>query len=210
MILKSSFSLCQHSNQTHSQTHSHKQSFLLVSTYCFCWSTVKTVNHKKRRKTKRKRSETRDTLQEGSGSQLRVSITVSHHSDWWLTVFATLQRIAKETNIKAQHVLDPRRDTFPFSSWLFIFYLVKPVLHYYQHFSYFTLIKWHLLVVVVVVLRWCISAPYVWWYYIYIYCMMRSIRHCWRWDPAPSWRWAGLLHLLWEADWMGWGGEGWR
>lgn len=123
---------------------------------------------KTRRKNKakrKKRSETRDTLQEGSGSQLRVSITVSHHSDWWLTVFATLLRTAKETNIRAQHVLDPSTRRFP-KSPAPSFCPVWPVLHCYQHLGYVTLVKWHLLVVVVVVVvRWCISAPHVWWYY---------------------------------------------
>lgn len=157
-----------------------------------------------KKKTK-ERSETRDTLQEGSGSQLRVSVTVSHHSDWWLTVSATPKRTAKETNIKAQHVLDPRHDTFlsPADS------SQSNQCYINQRFSYFTLAKWHLLVVVVVVVmvvRWCISAPHVWWLVI-IYCMMRSIRRCWRWDPAPYWRWTGLLHLLWEADLRGEGGE---
>lgn len=43
------------------------------------------------------------------------------------------------------------------------FLRLDPVLHYYQRFGYFALIKWHLLVVV----RWPISAPgvgyHVWW-----------------------------------------------
>lgn len=84
MILKSSFSLCQHSNQTHSQTHSHKQSFLLVSTYCFCWSTVKTVNHKKKKKDKKKKEWNK---RHASG---RVRLTVagqyySFSSQWLVT-----------------------------------------------------------------------------------------------------------------------------
>lgn len=41
---------------------------------------LKTATNERRRKTQR--SETRDALWEGSGSQLRVRITVSHHSDW--------------------------------------------------------------------------------------------------------------------------------
>lgn len=106
IILKSSLSLCVTLKHI-IKMHSHKQSFPFVSSYCFFWSTVKTVTHEKKKTNKR--SETRDALREGSGSQLRVSITVSHHSDWWLTAFATLLITAKETNIKAQHALDPTR-----------------------------------------------------------------------------------------------------
>lgn len=50
----------------------------------------------------------------------------------------------------------------PFFSWLFLFWPVKPALHYYQHFSYVSLIKWHFLVV----LRCSIGAPHGWWYQI--------------------------------------------
>lgn len=136
-------------------------------------------------------------LREGSGSQLRVSITVSHHSDWWLTVCLCYTPKNCQGD-KHQSSTRPRPSTrrFPFSN--FIFYPVRPVLHYYQHFSYFTLIKWHLLVVV----RWSISAPCVvisytaWW-------GQTDTATSWRWDPAPCWRWTGLLHLLWEADCRG-------
>lgn len=158
---------------------------------------------KKRHNTK-ERSETRDVLQEGSGSQLRVSITVSHHSDWWLTVFATLQRIAKETNIKAQHVLDPWHDTFlsPADSSSFTqsnqCYIITRI-----YFSYFTLIKWHLLVVV----RWCTSAPHVWWCHILhdeVNQILLKVGSC----PLLGVSRTATSTL---RGWLeGWGGERWR
>lgn len=107
-------------------------------------------------------------LREGSGSQLRVSITVSHHSDWWLTdCLCYTSKNCQGDKHQSSTRPWPSTEHFPFSSWLFIFYPVKPVLHNYQHFSYVTLIKWHLLVVV----RWSINSPHGWW------CIRYQILH---------------------------------
>lgn len=138
MILKSSL-LC------HSNTLTHKDSFPFVSSYCFFfWSTVRTASCDKKTK---ERSWTRDMLLDRSGSQLRVSITVSHHSDWWLSLLHTKELPRRQTSklntsstLNTTHITTSTKTS---ATWFC--------------FSYFTLIKWHLLVVV----RWSVSAPRV-------------------------------------------------
>lgn len=131
-------------------------------------------------------------LLDGSGSQLRVSITVSHHSDWWLSLLHTEELPRRQTSklntsstLNTTHITSSSKTS---ATWF--------------RFSYFTLIEWHLLVVV----RWSVSAPRV------------VVSYTVRWGqtdaatvraeggiPPPSGRWTGLLHLLWEADCRGWG-----
>lgn len=196
MILKSS--------QTHTQTHSHKQSFPFVSSYCFFWSTVKTANHDKKRRNTKERSETRRTLREGSGSQLWVSITVSHHSDWWPTVFATLRTNRQGDKHQSSTRPRPSARHFPLSSWLFIFLpsqtsaTLLPVFQLlYSHQVTYSdggemVYKCTLMCDgggggVIYTARWS----------------QTDAATSWRWEPAPCWRWTGLLHLLREVG----GGE---
>lgn len=86
------------------KVHSHKQSFPFVSSYCFFWSTVKTGNHGKKREIKEVKQETRSRKGQAHscGSVLQFLITVIGD---WLPLLHSF-RTAKETNIKAQHVLD--------------------------------------------------------------------------------------------------------
>lgn len=145
---------------THSLTH--KQPFPFVSSYCFFWSAVKTkkfVTKEKKRRNAYVKNETGDMLRDGPGSQLRVKFTVSYHSDWWLTAFATLQITAKETNIRAQHDLDPT--------------LSCVELHLLLTRTSATLLPVFLLPHLPVVDRWCLSAPHMWWW--------------WWWCPIPAW-----------------------
>lgn len=129
--------------------HTHANNPSVVSGYCFFWRTVKTWK--------------KDTKQRVNHAPGRVRLTVSGQyysfsSQWLVTdCLCYTSKFTKETNIKAQHVLNPQRHTFlsPFS-WLLFF------IQSYQGYiytSYFTRIKWHLLAVV----RWFVSAPHVWW-----------------------------------------------
>lgn len=152
-------SLCR--TQTHSQTHSHKHSFPFVSSYCFFWSTVKTVNHEKKDKIK-------EWNKRHASGRVRLTVAGQYYSfsSQWLVTDCLCYTPKNCQGDKHQSSTRPRPLTrhFPFVSWLFIFYPVKPVLHYYQHFSYCTLIEWHHLAVVV---RWCTSCVVVlytaWW-----------------------------------------------
>lgn len=95
----------------------------------------------------------------------RVRLTVagqyySFSSQWLVTdCLCYTPKLTKETNIKAQHVPDPQHHTFLSSpsSWLLIFTQSDQG---YIFTSYLTRFKWHLLVVV----RWFVSAPHVWWW----------------------------------------------
>lgn len=82
---------------------------------------------------------------------------------------------------KHQSSTRPRPSTqcSPSSSWLFVFYPVRPVLHYYQHFSYFNL-KWHPLMVVrwsIKCTSWAVVSVTAWW-------GLTDTATSWRWDPA--------------------------
>lgn len=117
MILKSSLS------QTHTQTHSHKQSFPFVSSYCFFWSTVKTVNHDQKR----------EWIKRHASGRVRLTVAGQYYSfsSQWLVTDCLCYTPNKCQGDKHQSSTRPRPSAqhFPFSSWLFNFYPVKPVLH---------------------------------------------------------------------------------
>lgn len=132
----------------------------------------------------------------GSGSQLRVSITVSHHSDWRLTVFATFQTLPRRQTWKlnTSSALDPtlsflQLTLFPSQTSA----TLLPAFQWlYSHQGTSTgggemVYKCTLCVVV---------SNTAWW-------GQTHTATSWMWDPAPCWRRTGLLHLLWEADWRG-------
>lgn len=107
IILKSSLclSLCLSLKLT-IKVHSRKQSFPFVSSYCFFWSTVKTGNHDKRQiKEVKQETRSRKGQAHSCGSVLQFLITVI--GDWLPLLHSLIT--AKETNIKAQHALDPTR-----------------------------------------------------------------------------------------------------
>lgn len=165
---------------------------------------------------KRKDAKEKEWNKRHASGRVRLTVTGQYYSfsSQWLVTDCLCYTPKIRQGDKHQSSTHPRPLTrhFPFSN--FIFNPVKPVLHYYQHFSYFTLSKWHLLVVVVVVVRWSISAPRVvvsftaWWGQTDSYEL--KVGSC-----SPCWRWTGLLHLLWEADCggeegeVGWWGKDW-
>lgn len=148
-----------------------------------------------RRKTQR--SETRDTLWEGSGSQLRVRISFS--SQWLVTDCRCYTLLKKQKN-----KLLPRRQTWKLNTpsirrlIVYLYNPVEPVLHYKPASRLLCPLQMTSSSGGEMV---CECTPPC--AMRVTCCMRRSIRRRWRWDPAPCWRWAGLLHLLWEADWIG-------
>lgn len=97
---------------------------------------------------------------------------------------------------KHQSSTRPRPST-SHSNWLLVCYPVKPVLRYHQNFCYFSVVKWHLLVVV----RWSVSAPHGWWYW-----MMRWNKYCYKLRVGSC----PLLEGDRTATSTDWRGEGWE
>lgn len=140
----------------------------------------------------------------------RVRLTVagqyySFSSQWLVTDCLCYSPISCQGD-KHQSSTRPRPSTrhFPYSSWLLVFYPVKPVLHLLPAFQLLyshqvtssgggeMICKCTLCVVVSYTARWG----------------QTHTATSWRWDPAACWGcWTGLLHLLWEADWRGERGE---
>lgn len=118
-------SLCH--TQTRTQTHSRKHSFPFVSSYCFFWSTVKTVNHEKKDK--------KEWNKRHASGRVRLTVAGQFYSfsSQWLVTDCLCYTPKNCQGDKHQSSTRPRPSTrhFPFSSWLVISYPVKPVLHYY-------------------------------------------------------------------------------
>lgn len=77
------------SSLSHSHTLTHTQSFPFVSSYCFFWVTVKTVNHENKKKKKKKKAKRKKEWNKRHASG-RVRLTVagqyySFSSQWLVT-----------------------------------------------------------------------------------------------------------------------------
>lgn len=134
-------------------------------------------------------------LRDEPGSQLRVSITVSHHSDWWLPLLHSKELPKRQTS--ELNTTSTLATTF---SSLQIHLL--PSRTSATIFPAFQLPHQVTSSGVGEMIYKCTLCDGV------KYCMMRSTDTAvgWRWDPSPCWRRTGLLHLL--REWLqGWGDE---
>lgn len=141
------------------------------------------------KKDNRKRGVKQETwFGKGQAHSCGVNITVSHHSDWWLTVLLHFKKLPRRQTSK----LNTSMTQHFHSSWL----VIVP-----SHTSATLLPAFQLLYSYQVTssggAEMVINSTYGWWcQMLHNGIIIGQTETATRWDPSPCWRWTGLLHLI--------------